>query len=110
MSELVPVAVAAASATSAAARFGTRHAHGDLTGIDGLSVQSSDSCFGFILRTHLDEREAALAAGSGINRYRNGDDIAVSCEQVTNVFFIHFEREVADEELIVIHIGHVPGN
>jgi hypothetical protein len=88
---------AAAAATALLA--GTCLIDREVTAIDVLTVKGLDRGAGLIVVLHLDEPEAAGAAGLTIHDQRRGEDLAVGLEELAETGLGRIERQIADVEL-----------
>src|SRR4051812_47469248 len=95
------VILVAASGVTSFTRL--RDVDGQVPAVEVVAVEPLDGGLALLLRSHLDEAEAARAARVAVFDYRSRLDRARLCEVLTKIFARSLEREVAD---VKFH-GHV---
>jgi hypothetical protein len=101
---------AAAEATAATTTTATRTAllrdiDAERTAFEVLTVEVRQRLLSAFLRRHLDEAEAARAAGHPVKHQSNLADLATGGEALRNQIFSRVKREVANIQTIR-HFGH----
>jgi hypothetical protein len=107
MAAIVVPATSAAAATaepaSTAARtvcFRPRFIHGQGTPAIGVSIESGDCRFGFVVIRHLDESKSARTPCVAISHHCYAFDCSIRLEELTEVSFGRAEREISYEDFL----------
>src|SRR5258705_230602 len=93
-------AATAAAATEAAAGFtGTGLVDDDGASVNLLAVHGLDGRLGLVVVGHLDEPEAARAAGVAVHDHGGGDHLAVGLKEAPQLRVVRAEREITEVKL-----------
>ena len=87
------------AATARALRLRTRFVHGEVAAAVVVVVQRGDRLLRVLVGRHLDEREAARAAGGHVAHHVDAFHRAGAGKQLLEVLFDGLVRQVADVEL-----------